>query len=200
MRIRIGHGLDGAVVHVDTADCALILLVGDPGHGKTTLSRHLARWWCADPQRTARAFVEHPHQYRDLPIEVHALTEATTAPPATPSHELTIIDGADHLDEGTLRRHTQTRGPSILTSSGEAGRALQDHAGQCLGLLRRDLVCSPYARPVAHPAGSTAYDPAQGRLDWPPEVVAVIPDTLGAPDLPPHRWQVGSLPAIEASG
>src|SRR6188472_3161785 len=116
MRILIGHDLDGAVVHVDTADGALVLLVGDPGDGKTTLSRHLARCWCADPQRTARAFVEHPHQYRDLPIEVHALTEATTTSPATTSHQLTIIDGADHLDEATLRHHGQTRGPSIITS------------------------------------------------------------------------------------
>ena len=96
--------------------------------------------------------------------------------------------------------HAQTRGPSIITSSGDAARALQDHAGQCLGLLRRDLACTPCDRAAARPAGRIVYDPAQGRLDWPPEVVAVVPDTLGAPDLPPHRWQVGSLPAIEASG
>jgi hypothetical protein len=160
MRIRIGHGQDGAVVHVDTADGVLVLLVGDAGDGKTTLSRHLTRWWCADPQRTACAFAERPRQYGDLPIEVRPLTEASTASPAMTRNELTIIDGADHLDEETLRRHAQTPGPSIITSSGDAARALQDHAGKCLGLLRRDLVCPRYDGAP----GRTAYDPA--RAAW----------------------------------
>jgi hypothetical protein len=184
VQIRIGRALDGSVVSVDTASIQLLTVVADPGNGKTTLARYLARWWCADPARTAGAFAEHPHQYGDLPIQVQVLTDAGMVPSATSPHKLTIIDGADRLEEATLRRLSDAPGLTIFTSYGEAARAVESHAQLCLGLLRRDA--EPGGLP--HQARGLAHDAFQGRLDWPYAVVPVLPDTLGARDVPVHRW------------
>jgi len=185
MKIRIGRGLDGAPVSFETTGAALLVLVGDRDRGKTTLARYLARWWVADARRTARVFAEEPHQYGDLPLEVATIADAEAAVAAVDAHELTILDGADKLTAATLHRHAVVPRLTIVTSYGEAARLLDGGAHLCLGLLPRE-------NPGGHrwpAAAGRQDDAAQGRLDWPSAVVALVPDPRGERDLPIHRWQ-----------
>jgi hypothetical protein len=187
MKVRIGSAVDGSPVSVDTATTSVLVLVGDQGRGKTTLARYLARWWVADPLRAARAFAEEPHQYADLPMEVRPLADAQTAATAVDERELTIIDGADNLAIATVLAHAHAPGLTILTSFGEAARAFDGTGHPCLGLLARQ---PEHGRRWPAAAGRHETDVAQGRLDWPSDVVAVTPDARGERDFPVHRWQV----------
>lgn len=188
MRVRIGTALDGSPVSVDTASMSVLVLVGDPARGKTTLARHLVRWWIADPLRTGRVFAEQPHQYADLPLEVHHLERAVSAAPAADARQMTVIDGADALRVPSVLALTNAPGPTIITSYGTAARGLDDTGHHpCLGLLTRELLREPTSR--WSPVPGDAPGAAQGRLDWPGDVVPVVPDRRGEHDFPRHRWQ-----------
>ena len=192
MKVRIGRRLDGVPMCIDTASETLLVFVGDHAAGKTTLSRFLTRWWIADSLRTARAFAEEPHQYADLPIPVMPTANAVTADVALDVRELTIIDGADHLSAGTLRVHARGPGLTILTSYGEAARLLDGVGHPCLGLVGfpgapvRDV--RPH-RGVLATGARNGYAIGQGRLDWPSDLVPVVPLPRGERDFPVHRWQ-----------
>jgi hypothetical protein len=94
MKVRIGTGLDGAPVSIDTSSTSVLARVSDQARGKTTIARYLARWVIADPLRAACTFAEQPHEFADLPMEVRRLEEAETRVEAVHVRELTILDGA----------------------------------------------------------------------------------------------------------
>jgi hypothetical protein len=78
MKVRLGTGLDGAPVSIDTPSTSVLALLGDQARGKTTITPYLARWVIADPLRAAPTLAEQPHQYADLAMEVRRLAEAET--------------------------------------------------------------------------------------------------------------------------
>lgn len=181
MRLRIGHGVDGAPVVVDTTATSLLCLVGDPGRGKTTIARYLTRWWLADPRRTARVFADQPYQYADLSVPVQDVSafEHRQLPeaPASP-WRLTVVDGADRLARECVIGALAGAGLVVVTSCGPAARLLEPEADLCLGLIiRADLLGRPG-------------DIDQGRLDWPSTLRLVVPDVRGDRDQPLHRWEV----------
>ena len=186
MKVRIGSAVDGSPVSVDTATASVLVLVGDQARGKTTVARYLARWWIADPVRAARIFAEHPHQYADLQVEVRPLADSHSAAVAVDGRVLTIIDGADSVAIEAVCAHAHAPGLTVLTSFGEAAQAFDGAGHLCLGLLARQI--EQGRRPAS--AGRHETDAAQGRLDWPSDVVAVVPDARGERDFPVHRWQV----------
>jgi hypothetical protein len=178
MKVRVGVTLDGSPVVIDTAGSSVVVLVGDAGAGKTTIARYIARWWVADPTRTARVLAARPHEYRDLPVEVRGLDAAHSTAPTSAARGLTVVDSADDLAHQTLRDLMPAQGLLVVTSAGPAAHVLGRSAQPYLALLHRAL-------PEA--------DRAQGRLDWPSEAVPVIADERGARDLLPHRWAPGRL-------
>ncbi len=195
MKVSIGHGMDGSPVHVQTTTDRVVVLLSDPGQGKTTLARYLTRWWIADPRRTARIFATRPHEYTDLmtvrSVVVLPLVDVDRALVAPSSRELTVIDTVDTVPVPTARlvAHRQVRADdlTIVTSSGHVARELEPDGCRRLGLVTRP----PGGRPLtAAPRRSDGWDGLQGRLDWPSDVEAVVPDIRGARDLPVHRWQV----------
>jgi hypothetical protein len=195
MKVSIGHGMDGSPVHVQTTTDRVVVLLSDPGQGKTTLARYLTRWWIADPRRTARVFAARPHEYTDLmtvrSVVVLPLVDLDRALVAPSSGELTVIDTVETVPVRTARlvAHRQVRpdGLTIVTCSGPVARELEPDGCRCLALVPRP----PAGRPLTvAPRKGDAWDGLQGRLDWPSDVEAVVPDIRGARDLPVHRWQV----------
>ena len=192
MKVRIGRTPDGTPVSLDTATTSVLVLVGDPARGKTTLARYVARWWIADPVRAARAFADQPHQYADLAIRAQPLGDVTTAEVAVDVRHLTIIDGADNVAIETVLAHANGSGLTIVTSFGPSARAFDGTGHPCLGLLARE---PRIGRRWQTAGGHRETDSVQGRLDWPIDVVAVVPDPRGERDFPVHRWQVVEMAA-----
>jgi hypothetical protein len=175
MHLQIGTGLDGKNVSLDLTSRTVLVLVGDPGAGKTTTARFITRWWLADTSHRAQVFATRPHEWTDLQVDV--FDRNVLDPSSTPDDDwvLVVIDDVDNTSAPTLLA-PMTRGPLVTTSYGPGAIALGDTPTDCLGL--------PPTRPAAD------VDLAQGRLDWPDQIVPVIPGLHGGRDIPCHRWHV----------
>ena len=185
MDVRIGFTWDGQAATFDTSIPRTLLLVGDVGRGKTTLARHLTRWWLADTARHAHVYAEAPSEWADLRCSVE---RPDRLPPQVgracrPRTCLVVVDDTDQIDDERLDLLPLGAGPVILTSHG--GPSLDG-----LTMLGTQLSCVGLVRPdYADPSEAAVLD-GQGRLDWPIDTVAVIVDQRGPMDFPCHRWQV----------
>jgi hypothetical protein len=182
MEVRIGTTLDGYPAGFDTSSPRPLLLVGDVGRGKTTIARYLARWWLANTSRHAHVFAQAPHEWADLGCELEHpnLLEKPVGRGCRTGTCLIVVDGLDLVGEEALARLPLGSARVVLTSYGGtnlAGRAPVDAGVTCLGLVRQQ----------PSDLGEAAVLEGQGRLDWPMETVAVVPDRRGAQDFPCHR-------------
>lgn len=187
MDVRIGTTSEGKPAGFDTHSLRPLLLVGDVGRGKTTIARYLTRWWIADTSRHAHVFARAPREWVDLPIEPgHPnLRQHARGGHCRPTTCLVVVDDLDVVDDERLNRMHGAPSRMILTGYGDCttGRPLLAAGTQCLGLVR----------PLHPNAVDIAVMNGQGRLDWPTDILPVIPDPRGPMDFPCHRW---TLPAV----
>lgn len=194
MDVRIGTTLDGRAAGFDTSSGDPLLLVGDYGRGKTTVARYLTRWWLANTHRHAHVFAHNPSEWADLSRNPDHLDfhDDPIGKDCRPGTCLVVVDGADCAGEDRLELLPLRTAPVILTSYGMVdcqAPSLLDRDLTCLGLVRAD-----HAGPA-----DTAVLEGQGRLDWPIDTVAVIPDPRGPIDFPCHRWQAAGGARLAAA-
>lgn len=183
MDVRIGTTLDGVAAGFDTSSLRPLLLVSDTARGKTTVGRYLTRWWLADTARHAHVFAQAPSEWADLRV-VPEHTDALSGPVGfgcPPRSCLVVVDGLDGAPEAGIAALIQGPAALILTSRG--GPTLPEHP-----LFDRDPTCLGLVPPRPTDPGEAAVHEGQGRLDWPPSIVPVVPDLRGPLDFPCHRW------------
>ena len=186
MDVRIGTTLDGRAAGFDTRSGRALLLVGDYGRGKTTVARYLTRWWLANTHRHVHVFAHNPGEWADLTGNPDHLEfpHDSIGKDCRPGTCLVVVDGADCA--GQDRLELLPLGTAvILTSYG-----VVDY--QAPSPLDRDLTCLGLVRADHAGHADTAVLDGQGRLDWPIDTVAVIPDPRGPIDFPCHRWQAAA--------
>ena len=179
MHLQIGIGLGERQVDLDLNAATMLVIVGDPSTGKTTTARFITRWWLADTSRRAQVFATRPHEWTDLQIDVFDRNALDPSITTDDNSVLVVIDDADDVAPTTVLALSRG-GPVVATSYGPVAIALGDTLTDCLGL-----------QPTGHAAD---VDLAQGRLDWPDQVVPVIPGLHGGRDTPCHRWHATADP------
>jgi len=184
MDVRIGATLDGHPAGFDTHSSRPLLLVGDVGRGKTTTARYLARWWLASTRRHVHVYAQTPSEWADLRCEPQHPDQLIdpVGSDCRPGTCLVVVDDTDLVDDEQLALLPWTTARVILTSHG--GVVVADRP-----LLEADIDCMALVRPDPTDLAEVAVLDGQGRLDWPIDTVAVIPDTRGSIDFPCHRWQ-----------
>jgi hypothetical protein len=190
MELRIGTTLDGRPVGLDTTSRTPLLLVGDPGRGKTTCARFIARWWTAETTRHVHVFAAWPDEWADLRCHRAHIT-ALSAPVATecaPGSCLVVLDDLVQAPPGAAGMLPLGRTPIVITSCGGTLEEMEQLEGAfwCLGLLGRGRQL-PLEVQVLE---------GQGRLDWPSPTVAIVPDQRGALDFPCHRWHSSAVSGV----
>lgn len=183
MEVRIGTTVDGRPAGFDTASPRPLLLVGDPGRGKTTVSRYLTRWWLTDSFRHAHVFTQTPSEWADLRCDLQnpdSLVQPVGAG-CRPDTCLAVVDDLDLTSDVHLPLPRLWSSSAVLTSHG--GSSLTDRS-----LLVSDVAC--FGLVHAEPANvvEAAVLEGQRRMDWPMGTVAVVPDRRGPVDFPCHRW------------
>jgi hypothetical protein len=204
MRVQLGITLDGRTAALDTNTPSVTLLLADPGQGKTTLVRYLARWWLARSDMHVTVVAHRPHEWADLAawpgLTLRDSQDAPVcagSPPSTRGRtaqyprQLTILDGVDAPGLGRLPGVLGARELVVATAVNswlaadvaEATRA--DTSVYRWGLL-------PFRASRQH-AGERALvdqslDPWQGRLDWGAKTQPLWAHRRGPRDFPCHAW------------
>lgn len=182
VELRIGTTLAGRPAGFDTTTTQPLVLLGDPGRGKTTAARFITRWWLADTTRHAHVYAARPTEWDDLRCflgDIHHPYEPGVGPCAQGSC-LVVLDQVDP-HPGCTGPAMLGLTPAVVTTCGGDLDGPRELPGDfaALGLLPRTT-----------PAGSDLDVCAgQGRLDWPPHTVAIVPDQRGPLDFPCHRWR-----------
>jgi hypothetical protein len=188
MRVRLGATLDGQVARLDTGRPTATLLLGDAGLGKTTLTRYVARWLARTEHRVTVA-TDEPYEWADLGscsrLRLTTVVDeawATLAVATEGARELVIIEGT--LPAPGCRERVANRDCTLLITATGLWEAPTEAFDQTWGLLH---IPTGTARGPVYPCDES-WDPAQGRLDWGPCAVPLIPSRRGPQDFPPRRW------------
>src|SRR5262245_4628052 len=115
MHVPIGHSMNGQRARVPLAPGAVVLLIGYPRTGRTTLARHLARCWLADLSHSLYLEVDRPDEYNDLArlagSRGQSRARGATTTDATSLHELSLRDQRQLI---TGQQHGG--GPTVITT------------------------------------------------------------------------------------
>ena len=178
MYTRIGTDPTGKDIAVDTSiEEGRIALLGEPGRGKTTTCRFLARGWAAQDAEHCVILTPRVHEYADLHRDnVHVLSNLDHDQDAWAAADLLIVDEAELIDRDMLDYVLQSMvNTAVVASYGPA----VDRA--------RDAFTDVFAVRWNSRQG----EPVQGRLDW-PGALDVFLDKRERCDYPQHRWAVGA--------
>lgn len=198
--MRLGRTLDGEVAWIDTASPQAILLLGDPGMGKTTLCRYLVRWWLARTDEHVVVSSDRRAEWADL-SECSRLSLRDLAARSTPTclHAdqgagLSVFDGVRNADRELLRLVSGREAMVVVTALSAW------ESDPTTGVERWGLALQSYSHAAAN-AGPSLLDPTQARLDWGAGTRALMPDIRGAADFPLHRWHASEIsPHSPAAG
>lgn len=157
-----------------------MLLVGD---GKTTIARYLARWWLASTRRHVHAYSHLPSEWADLRCERARVEVLPSRWECSADGCMVVVDDVDQCTDEQVAALPMGIAPVIMTSRG--GNDLMDRA-----LPAGSLTCLGLVRAGSKDPFDAAVLDGQGRLDWPLDIVPVVPDKRAPLDLPCHRWQV----------
>jgi hypothetical protein len=188
MHVPIGHTLDGQSVQVHLAQCSVVVLIGDPRSGRTTLARHLARCWLADLAHGLHLDVDRAHEYSDL---AGLAAWRGLVGGSEPTHPDTRTQRLLTLHDHQLPTNLPfASGPAVITTGPAVAVSLAESLGRPPSCL---VAIGPYRREWSRlrRARFTATDDLQQeRIDLPARTLTIRVASFGVADQPPHRWQM----------
>ena len=190
MHVPIGQTLDGRALRICLDENALVVIIGDPRSGRTTIARHLARCWLADLSHRLFLEVDRTDEYADLArlattARRPAHHGAIRPPDRRPRHELTVHD-RQPIPEGIR----VADGPAALTTDPAPAQSLVRRLSRPpTHVIAIDSTLLDTAHTGRGPTGLQD-DLMQGRLDLPACTCPLRVNTFGVVDRPPHRWQM----------